>query len=258
MRPTLPLEGSKVSTSVWAVWSQAAFSVRRSGPSCLFLAVGMALGGILSFNASAQTTFNGIEVVASPDPSTGVSPGWWRWETTTGDWSFIPNQGSSGGAPAEGPGDAEACAAAEAVWTQNQCNTHWRPSSPNGCGSGWFTQAAVPDSFEFVSFHGACNAHDTCYMTLGADKLQCDQQIGTDILAACNAALPQWGSWCRAERTWQPLSECRVEMDQSCQGTALIYQGAVMRFGGEAYQEGQNAARCVAPADVRNRHSCSF
>ena len=56
--------------------------------------------------------------------------------------------------------------------------------SKNGCGSEG--SECVPDSFLWlVNFKPACDKHDICYGTCGANKTQCDATLGIDMTNAC-------------------------------------------------------------------------
>ncbi len=41
-----------------------------------------------------------------------------------------------------------------------------------------------PNNLGFGNFNSACDAHDACYETCGANKLKCDLNLGIDIIAS--------------------------------------------------------------------------
>jgi RHS repeat-associated protein len=65
-----------------------------------------------------------------------------------------------------------------------------RSLEPNGCGTA---QGPRPPQL----FPRACNQHDRCYATLGADRQQCDAQFLVDMLAERPLLSPVWamGYW---------------------------------------------------------------
>ncbi len=103
----------------------------------------------------------------------------------------------------------------------------------NGCGSSgseW-----VPDSFFWiVDFSKACNEHDRCYGTCGADKARCDINLGIDMADACLrtfaafAFLPSWGK--------TPLLLCLAQ--------ATIYSATLLSIAAadKAFEEAQDTA----------------
>ena len=103
---------------------------------------------------------------------------------------------------------------------------------PNGCGSSWNIYL-VPDRdylsfliFENVDFTGACNRHDSCYATCNENKVECDDNLLTDMQNICDSVL----SW------WTPIAKSR------CYALARTYWFAVTNAGGEPYEEAQDAA----------------
>ena len=113
-------------------------------------------------------------------------------------------------------------------------NPNYRPNI-NGCGSKgseW-----VPDSFfGLVDFTPACNTHDVCYGTCGANKAQCDINLGVDMAAACLNALaafvflPGWGK--------APLVLCLAQ--------AATYSAVLLAIpnADDAFEDAQNDA-CI-------------
>jgi hypothetical protein len=94
----------------------------------------------------------------------------------------------------------------------------------NGCGSagsGW-----VPDSFGDASFTPACNEHDRCYSTCGADKDDCDEALKNDMSKECERAYP--GFWNLSARL-------------QCKAVAHAYEIALELAGGGPFEEAQDA-----------------
>ncbi len=81
------------------------------------------------------------------------------------------------------------------------------------CGTGALTGP------EF-SFKEACQSHDDCYSTCGANRYVCDAKFTFDTYGSCRP-----GDWL-------------------CVGLAATYQSFVVIFGGSAYADAQRAA-CV-------------
>lgn len=93
---------------------------------------------------------------------------------------------------------------------------------PLGAGCGYVnTDSYVPAVINSVSFASVCEAHDKCYGILGSDKAFCDSQLGNNIVQACNKQLQGI-----------PYAE---EVLSSCHMAAGIYQMAVRKLGGDAY-----------------------
>jgi hypothetical protein len=97
---------------------------------------------------------------------------------------------------------------------------------PNGCGS----ESSIIKSWPILQspfgarFGEACNVHDICYGTFGANKDVCDSRFLLDLYRACLTA-PTAG------RT-----------TPTCLGLANIYHLAVSRFGDTPYRQAQTQA----------------
>ncbi len=107
----------------------------------------------------------------------------------------------------------------------------------NGCGSKGFWGYAVPDVWGKATFTPACNTHDICYGTCGADKAACDVGLREDIVKICLATYSRY----------DPLL-------QRCIDLAYIYESAVEdtlvggHIGRDAYAEGQKeGCDCCEP-----------
>ena len=114
-----------------------------------------------------------------------------------------------------------------------ECRTN-RPSgippSLNGCGSK--DSEWVPDSFfGIVSFTEACNKHDVCYGTCGANKADCDKGLREDMASACDK---KFGN--SKFVLWQLYLLCLAQ--------AQIYESALLLAGSAeiAFEEGQDIA----------------
>jgi len=95
----------------------------------------------------------------------------------------------------------------------------------NGCGSAgsrW-----VPDSFlGEVDFTPACNEHDRCYSTCGADKDDCDEALKNDMVKECEKIFPGWYNF---------------DKRFSCKVLAHTSEIALELAGGGAFEEAQDA-----------------
>jgi RHS repeat-associated protein len=109
---------------------------------------------------------------------------------------------------------------------------------PQGAGCGDAKRDKyIPDSYMgTVSFEKACDIHDDCYGTLGADKQACDTQFGENLRLACDKDFLrpktgdyEWDKTISAERT-----NCRLQ--------ANWYQFSVEQWAGEAFDTAQKAA----------------
>lgn len=97
----------------------------------------------------------------------------------------------------------------------------------NGCGSEGGTE--FPDSIAGIyNFEEACNNHDICYGTLGADKSRCDSIFRDELYSTCNLSLGTFGL---------------------CMFSGSLYWVAVVVCGGnnicgdDAFGEGQRTAQ---------------
>ncbi|MEG4803524.1 phospholipase A2 [Microcoleus sp. ARI1-B5] len=102
----------------------------------------------------------------------------------------------------------------------------------SGCGSGR-TGSITPNAPAGTSFKSACDRHDNCYDTLGADKGACDNQFHNDMLTACREAFPDGSLLGQTIRKPQRIA---------CNGAADSYYQAVRSEGGKAYQDAQREA----------------
>jgi hypothetical protein len=121
-------------------------------------------------------------------------------------------------------------------------------SSYNGCGpeSGIDIRYAVygplgvalppikaepPDNpFWLGNFVNACNAHDCCYGTCGADKARCDSDFRSGLHAACAAG----GASTKAVR-----GVLGATLGIFCDALAETYYAAVAGGGAAAFEQGQ-------------------
>jgi hypothetical protein len=96
-----------------------------------------------------------------------------------------------------------------------------------GCGDVT-TDKYVPDSFfGVVSFTDACNKHDSCYETPGADKLACDDALAENMKAACG----------------EKLKSIAIILYPLCSLQGSFYGFAVRNFGGSAFDSAQKMAK---------------
>jgi hypothetical protein len=73
----------------------------------------------------------------------------------------------------------------------------------------------------------ACDRHDECYQTCGADKARCDIQMYDDMMAICNASTESY------------------TRKQFCYDWAHLYWNGLFAGGGSAYRERQQqTCRC--------------
>ena len=95
---------------------------------------------------------------------------------------------------------------------------------PNGCG-GSGSGFRPPSSYGhgLVDFTPACNEHDDCYSTCGADKEMCDRALRDALLGACRRGIPNW----------------RI-IRADCELQARAFYQAVKRFGGTFYEAAQD------------------
>jgi RHS repeat-associated protein len=100
-----------------------------------------------------------------------------------------------------------------------------------GCGDAG-TDKLVPDGMYGANFTEACEIHDACYETLGKDKMTCDAELGKDIVLACDEEL--------GILEGIPDDE---NILYSCRATSGIYQSAVEKFGGPAYEAAQRLVK---------------
>lgn len=87
-------------------------------------------------------------------------------------------------------------------------------AAQNGCGPEGFG-GLVPDLW----FTPACNKHDICYGTPGANRATCDSRFYSDMKAIC------------AQRAWYSRP--------ACYASAWTYYQAVRAFGQSAFDAAQ-------------------
>ena len=120
---------------------------------------------------------------------------------------------------------------------------HWRP---NGCGTGPFANAFLDaildrgyhdffrlnEPYQGVSFLPACNGHDECFATAGADFGTCNNSFFETMYAACGSIL-------------------------NCRKFALAYGAAVnTNFGRNAFDNSQADTNCAVWADQYKLNQC--
>jgi RHS repeat-associated protein len=113
----------------------------------------------------------------------------------------------AGGAPNSGEGGAEGQSSNGATGGYGY--------TPGWCGSGW-NEPFVPEGMFGADWSAACENHDNCYGTCGADKNVCDATLDNEVSASC--------SWC------PPVGD--------------LYGGAVGTFGQSAYDDAQAGCMC--------------
>jgi hypothetical protein len=86
-----------------------------------------------------------------------------------------------------------------------------------------------------ADFKDACGIHDDCYGTFGKDKAACDVELGNNIAIACDKALKN-----------VPNAEGNLN---SCHVMSGIYQIAVEKMGGAAYEAAQKEAASNNPPE---------
>lgn len=90
-----------------------------------------------------------------------------------------------------------------------------------------------PDNpFWLGNFVTACNAHDCCYGTCGADKAQCDSNFRSGLHAAC-ASAPRTQSGVLGPGT------LGAALSMFCNAIAEAYYAAVAKGGASAFDQGQ-------------------
>ena len=93
------------------------------------------------------------------------------------------------------------------------------PGFGSSCGSGPST-INIPDSFGRANFTSACNRHDECYGTCGANKGECDRVFYNQMLKECS----KYGT------------------TGGCAAAARAYYEAVSRSGSDSYNKAQKEA----------------
>jgi hypothetical protein len=124
------------------------------------------------------------------------------------------------------------------VCTDRVANPTWIASEHvNGCGPADpnFFQSFVPENpniqFGGPSFTPACNKHDECYGTCGANKNQCDTQFFVNLKELCyDASINN--------------NQLQVQKYNECFENTRRYSGAVRKYGEDAYLNAQ-AESCL-------------
>lgn len=106
-------------------------------------------------------------------------------------------------------------------------------ATPNGCGPSGFLSFFANCPFHFVCFEEACNEHDLCYATCGANRLTCDVYFVSLMWSIC-------------DETFRPDTEDL----QTCQTLAFIYFMVVFHFGEEFYNDAQEFFCSCDPGDT--------
>jgi CSLREA domain-containing protein len=110
----------------------------------------------------------------------------------------------------------------------------------NGCGPAdpSFPEQFVPENpnviFGGPSFTPACNKHDECYGTFGADRDRCDGQFFSDLRKLCSDA---------------SIHDDVLDKQKydECFGNARTYYSFVHKYGGIAYRNAQTEASQCCP-----------
>lgn len=111
--------------------------------------------------------------------------------------------------------------------------------APNGCGpNGWKNKFVPENPFWIAHFTPACNNHDTCYETCGADKAVCDKEFLTDMQVICYF---KYG-W--ANPYEEPPSDLVVKQ-KACNLAAKSYYKAVNKYGKKPFKDAQTC--CINP-----------
>lgn len=63
--------------------------------------------------------------------------------------------------------------------------------TPGWCGSGW-NEPLVPEGMFGTDWSGACESHDNCYDSCGADKNMCDATLDKEVGTSCSWVLACW------------------------------------------------------------------
>jgi RHS repeat-associated protein len=105
-------------------------------------------------------------------------------------------------------------------------------ATSNGCGPNDWRNKFVPNRpLGLINFTSACNTHDKCYATCGADKGKCDQNFYDDMRLLCYRKYG-WNSV-------KPAPPIYGNLQNTCDSLAHAYFQAVSRYGQGPYNEGQ-------------------
>ena len=102
------------------------------------------------------------------------------------------------------------------------------------CGSGW-SENIVPDHPFGFDFTDACQAHDDCYGTCGADKRKCDELLYDKAIAKCESYI-------------------HLGNPALCRALAGTYYRAVRMFGNGPYRSGQKEGCCKNALSTGHNH----
>jgi hypothetical protein len=184
----------------------------------------------------------------------------WEWEQFDTDSS----SGTYGQTvPVEPPPPELTCPEVAEKMAELDCPNH--PfSGPNGCGRAGWAGMLIPQTIPGTPINAvpACDAHDTCYGSLGSNKENCDEQLGADIRAQCGTAGGQQiiRDTCNVDiaagTNTLSVPDCIINSTQICEGTGYIYQGAVQAYGFDGFYNAQIVAACAALLDLKNANAC--
>lgn len=124
------------------------------------------------------------------------------------------------------------------------------PLTVNGCGAEG--GADVPDFLIGAVqlgpvFREACNTHDQCYGTLGADKAQCDANLQNDMIAAARESIPE---------PHFSFYRLNVEAQAWAYSNALRWESIEPFTSNPAFDEGQRQASCRHLSDGARQSWC--
>ena len=231
------------------------------------------LFSIVGANVYAQSTtglsdlinnLDKIEVWGSPyEPQfqghyeQGAGWDWVQFDTDTSSGSY----GST--VPVDAPPAALTCPQVAEKMAELDCANHTF-TGPNGCGRAGWLGTLIPETIPGTPINAApaCNAHDTCYGTLGRDKGECDLQLGDDIRAQCTSPVGQHfiRDTCNvnidAGTTPLNLHDCKINTTQICIGSSYVYQGSVQAYGFDGFYNAQIVAACAALLDLKHTNDC--
>lgn len=191
-----------------------------------------------------------------PLPQIDVRPRWsgWigAWDSVNVQWNWSPSGPLD--LPGPIPSQPEICADLEGQWNEARCNSTSQGVQvrSNGCGPAGLGWIAPESPYTGVSFASACDRHDECYGTLGAERASCDGRFRDDMESACIGAATMW----RFDAIDQGLIGAAIDgyvqdRQHECFGGASVYFGFVAWHGGGPFQAAQaNVAKCEALAPV--------
>ena len=118
------------------------------------------------------------------------------------------------------------------------------------CGSGW-SEYVVPDSPGGFDFSSPCENHDNCYETCGRSKNDCDSSFLKDMMSVCSKQPEVVEELCFSSYT-HSYTTCRDMPRARCENFARTYYNAVVRWGGNPYNNAQSKNGCCGDADNGN------